>query len=157
MTIKMNTRPKQTLTLAEYVRRRTGVSLGGEGSLRNMLQRSLGARSFAGFWQYWNPIFGYGLGRYIFTPLKRLMPAAPALLITFLFNGFLHDLVTTAVRGSIAVLFTPWFFFLGIGVLVGQQMKMDLSDHPWSVRAAIHLVYLALCFLLALGVSRSLP
>jgi hypothetical protein len=31
------------LTLAQYVRRRTGVPLGASGSLRNMLHRSLGA------------------------------------------------------------------------------------------------------------------
>lgn len=51
------------LTLAQYVHRRNGVPLGDSGSLRNMLIRSFGAGSFGRFWQYWNPIFDYGLGK----------------------------------------------------------------------------------------------
>ena len=70
---------RKKLTLSEYVRRRNGVPLGAPGSLRNMLRRSFGARSFAGFWQYWNPVFGYCLGRYIFVPLKRVSPPSVAL------------------------------------------------------------------------------
>jgi len=61
---------KRKLTLAQYVRRRNGVPLGASGSLRNMFYRSLGAGSIAGFWRYWNPVFGYYLGRYIYAPLK---------------------------------------------------------------------------------------
>lgn len=42
---------KRELTLALYIRRRNGVPTGARGGLRNMLHRSLGARSFAGFWR----------------------------------------------------------------------------------------------------------
>lgn len=147
-------RRRRTLTLGDYVLRRTGVPLGAPGSLQNMLRRSLGARSFARFWQYWNPIFGYGLGRYVFVPLKRALPASLALLLTFLVNGIIHDLVTVLVRGSSALLFTTWFLLLGVGVLVGQWGKMDLSRHAWAVRAAVNLIYLLGCFGIAWGLTR---
>lgn len=54
----MSRRANRTTTLSEYVERRNGVPLGARGSLANMLRRSLGARSFAGFWRYWSPIWG---------------------------------------------------------------------------------------------------
>ena len=49
------------MTLNQYIERRNGVPLGASGALRNMLRRSFGAGTLAGFWQYWNPIFGYYL------------------------------------------------------------------------------------------------
>jgi len=51
---------RQRISFARYIHRRNGVPLGSSGSLRNMLRRSLGAGSFAGFWQYWIPVWGYG-------------------------------------------------------------------------------------------------
>ncbi|GJM09848.1 MAG: hypothetical protein DHS20C11_21240 [Lysobacteraceae bacterium] len=129
--------------------------MGARGSLRNMLQRSLGARSFAVFWQYWNPIFGYALGRYIFAPAKRWLPPPVALLLTIVVCGALHDLVTTLVRGSVAFLFMPWFFFLGLGVVASRYVHMDLGHHPWWVRAAVNLAYVSVCLGLAIGLQGS--
>ena len=85
---------KRDLTLSEYVRRRNGVAMGAPGSLSNMLARSLGAGSFGEFWRYWNPIWGYGLGKYVFAPLKKALPPALALVATFVVSGALHDLAT---------------------------------------------------------------
>jgi hypothetical protein len=121
-----------------------------------MLVRSLGADSFAGFWRYWNPIFGYGLGRFVFVPLKRVAPVPLALLATFVVSGAVHDLVTAAVRGSGAFLFTPWFFLLGLGVLLGDALKMDTSSWAWSVRAAVNVAYLAACLAAALLLKSAL-
>ncbi|MEJ8569382.1 hypothetical protein [Elongatibacter sediminis] len=147
----MNSRDKgHVLTMGEYVKRRNGVPAGAPGGLRNMLERSLGAKSFAVFWQYWNPIFGYALGRYVFAPLKRALPPAVALVITFVVCGAVHDLVTALVRGSPAFLFTPWFFFLGLGVVLARLTRMDLSRLPWGIRASVNLAYVASCLGLAL-------
>lgn len=132
----------QPLTLSLYIRRRTGVPAGGRGGLRNMFYRSLGASSFAGFWRYWNPMFGFLLGRYIFAPLQRFMPSGVALVGTFVVCGAIHDLVTTAARGSAAFLFTPWFFFLALGLLGGRAVRMDLSGQPWLIRATANLAYI---------------
>jgi len=114
-----------------------------------MLHRSLGASSFARFWRFWNPIWGYYLGRYFYRPLDLWQPQPLALLLTFVISGALHDLATMAVRGSVTFLFTPWFFFLAVGVLVGEALRMDLTVRPWWVRAATHLTYLGVCLGLA--------
>lgn len=133
------------LSLAQYIIFRNGVAAGARGSMRNMLYRSFGAATFAGFWRHWNPIFGYALGRYIYGPLKRAIHPALALLVTFVFCGAIHDAVTVVVRGAPAFLFTPWFFLLGIGVVLGRVVGMDVSAWPWLARAAVHLVYLSVC------------
>ena len=138
------------LTLSEYVRRRNGVPLGASGSLRNMMRRSFGARSFAGFWRYWNPIFGYCLGKFVFAPLKTIFPSYISLILTFIVTGIVHDLVTIAVRQDVAFLFTPWFFFLGIGVVLGKIAGMDISASSWRVRATVNSTYLGVCLALAI-------
>jgi hypothetical protein len=139
---------RRKLTLSEYVRRRNGVPLGASGSLRNMLHRSFGARSFAGFWQYWNPVFGYYLGKNVFVPLKKVSPPYVALVLTFVVTGIIHDLVTMAVRRDVAFLFTPWFLFLGIGVVLSKMTRMDIGTRSWRSRALIHSTYLGVCLAL---------
>jgi len=38
--------------------------------------------------------------KYIYKPLKRILPVTVALLFTFIFCGLLHDAVTTIYRGG---------------------------------------------------------
>ncbi len=64
------------------------------------MRRSFGAQSFASFWQYWNPIFGYCLGKFVFAPLKKVCPSHISLILTFIVTGIVHDLVTMAVINS---------------------------------------------------------
>jgi D-alanyl-lipoteichoic acid acyltransferase DltB (MBOAT superfamily) len=136
---------RRRMTLAQYIRRRNGLPVGSSGSLRNMFHRSLGAGSFAGFWQYWNPIWGYGLSRYVYSPLKRVLPSTASLIMTFVVCGALHDLVIMAVRGSVTFLFTPWFSLLGVGVVFGRAAGLDFSNRPWLVRACINFTYVGAC------------
>lgn len=142
-----------SLSLSQYIIYRNGVPAGARGGIRNMFYRSFGAPTFAGFWRHWNPVFSYGLGRYIYSPLKRVMPSALALVATFAFCGALHDLVTIAARGAPAFLFTPWFFLLGTGVVLGRAMGVDLSGRPWLVRAAVNLAYLSTCLAITLAIG----
>lgn len=144
---------ERELTLSQYIRRRNGLPAGARGSLRNMLHRSLGARSFAVFWQHWNPVFGYGLGRYVYSPLRHVASPAIALVLTFVVSGAIHDLVTMAVRGSMAFLFTPWFFLLGLGVIAGRAARIDLSGRPWLFRAAVNIAYVAACLAAVLAIK----
>ena len=134
----------QGLTLNQYVKLRNGVPQGDSKSLRNMLERSFGATSFARFWQYWNPIWGYGLGKYIYSPISRILPAAVALIMTFVVSGLLHDLVTMALIGSVTFFFTPWFLILGLGVALGRAAGMDLSGRSFWMRVTINFAYLAI-------------
>jgi len=119
-----------------------------------MFERSLGAGTFGSFWEYWNPIFGYTLGTYVYRPLQAFVPMSLALVITFVVNGAIHDLVTTIARGSIAFLFTPLFFLLGLGVLVGKFARIDFSKHPWHLRAGFNLFYLGICLALTIAFRR---
>ncbi len=141
---------RKTITLSQYVEFRNGVPLGDSKSLSNMLQRSLGAASFVEFWQYWNPIWGYGLGKYVYAPARRILPRAAAFIATFIVSGAIHDLVTTIVGRSFAFFFTPWFFFLGMGAVLGQTLGLDFGKRPFWQRVTVNFTYLVTCLLLTL-------
>ena len=142
---------KRGPSLREYVRRRNGVALGGAGALREMLRRSLGAKSFTVFWQFWNPIFGYYLGRYVYRPLRSLgLPIASATIITFCVSGGVHDLAATAVKQQLIFICTPWFFFMAVGLVISRSLNMDMSSLRWGVRATAHIAYVGACAALAL-------
>lgn len=145
---------RKGLTLSQYVLRRTGVPLGASGSLQNMLYRSLGAGSFAKFWQYWNPIWGYALGRFIYAPLQRFLPAMLALIITFTVSGAIHDLATMLVRRAPAFFFIPWFFFMSIAVVIGEALKIDYTKQSFAIRVMINLVFIVGCLGLTLWLKR---
>lgn len=143
--------PSSKLTLADYVRRRNGVPLGGSGALRKMLKRSLGAPSIAGFWQYWNPIFGYYLGKFIFRPSRAAgLPDWLATLLTFSVSGAVHDIAASMITRQLVFVCTPWFWFMGIGLLVSRSLGMNMKGWPPVARAASHLTYIGGCAVLAL-------
>lgn len=125
--------------LSEHGQRRNGVALGARGSLTQMLHRSLGADTFSGFWHYWNPIWGYYLGRFVHVPLRRGMPAAAAVVATFIFSGAIHDAAIFAVTGSPTALFVPWFAVLGLMVVLSKRFGIRYGFQPWMVRAAINI------------------
>ena len=153
---KKQTWQRQALTLSQYVEFRNGVPLGNSKSFSNMLHRSLGAASFAEFWQYWNPIWGYGLGKYVYAPARRILPRVAALIATFIVSGAIHDLATMAVGRSFAFLFTPWFFLLGVEAVLGLALGMDFGKRPFWQRATVNFTYLVTCLLLTLIVKREL-
>ncbi len=137
------------MTLSEYVLRRNGVPLGTGDSLRNMLSRSLGAGTFSEFWQYWNPIWGYYLGLYIFKPLKSILPSSIALIITFVACGFIHDLAVMLLKWKFSLLLTQWFLFMGLSVILGKTANINYSKFPWIMRAAINILVISGCFVIA--------
>ena len=136
------------LTLSQYVRRRNGVPLGGSGSMRNMLYRSLGAATFAGFWRYWNPVWGYYLGRYVYSPLLKRLPRSGSVVMTFVMSGALHDAVASALLGRVIFTLTPWFFVMGMAVVIGQANGFNYSRFGWPVRALINTSQVALSYAL---------
>ncbi|MDX8340240.1 MBOAT family O-acyltransferase [Draconibacterium sp. IB214405] len=137
------------MTLSDYVRRRNGVPLGAGDSLRNMLSRSLGAGTFSEFWQYWNPIWGYYLGMYIFKPIKSVLPASLSLLLTFVACGLIHDLAVMLLKWKFSLLLTQWFLFMGLCVIFGKTANINYSKFPWIVRAAINILVISGCFVIA--------
>lgn len=138
------------MTLAEYVKRRNGVAMGSNRSLRNNLFRAFGAKNFAVFWTYWNPIFGYYLGTKIFKPIKTFLPVSLAILFTFVCCGMIHDMVTTVVRGDLSLIFTLWFFIMGCMVILSKKWSYNFSNYSWFVRAMVNVLCLTLSLLLTL-------
>jgi len=51
--------------------------------LRNWALRSFGAATLSEFWQYWNPVYGYVLAYYVYRPLRRTLPRAWSVWLTF--------------------------------------------------------------------------
>lgn len=139
--------------LKDYIKKRNGVSIGSPKSLRNNLYRSLGAKNFSTFWKYWNPIFGYYLGKYIFKPLKKVFSNTIALLFTFTFCGMVHDLVTTIFRGKISFFFSIWFLFMGLAVLITKSIKHNFTEQIWAIRAFINLSIISICLILTIYIT----
>lgn len=83
-------------------------------------------------------------------PLQRVSPPYVALVLTFVVTGIVHDIVTMVVRQDLAFLFTPWFLFLGIGVVLSKVTGMNIGAKSWWLRAVIHSIYLGVCLALAL-------
>ena len=141
------------ITLTDYIKKRNGVAIGSSKSLRNNLYRSLGSKNFSTFWNYWNPIFGFYLGKYVFKPLKSFFPVTIAFLLTFVFCGLIHDIVTTLVRGRTSFIFSIWFFLMGMAVLVTKLFNHNFSRYKWITRAVINLTIISLCLLLTLFIK----
>ncbi|MDQ9091045.1 acyltransferase [Pseudoalteromonas haloplanktis] len=136
------------ISLSQYVKKRTGVALGASGSMRNMLERSLGAPSFYVFWRYWNPIWSYYLSRFVMKPIADFLPNWCAVLVTFAVSGALHDLAVMLIKWRFIYFFTPWFILMGGCALVSLQFKLSFPQLPWFARAAINLIYIVGSFLL---------
>ncbi|MBY6186627.1 acyltransferase [Marinobacter hydrocarbonoclasticus] len=136
----------RSVSLPEYVRRRNGLPLGASGSLQAMLRRSLGAGSFAQFWRYWNPIWGYYLSRYVMRKLHRHLPFGLSVLLTFAVSGALHDLAVTALRWQITGFFTPWFSCMGLLVILTSGLNLSYRHRPWAVRALFNLTFIVASF-----------
>jgi len=144
------------MTLTDYIKKRNGVSIGSSKSLRNNLYRSLGSKNFSTFWNYWNPIFGYYLGKFIFKPMKKIFPVAFSLLITFFICGLIHDTVTTIFRGEISFFFSIWFLFMGLAVLITRTLKHNFSNQVWIARAFINLSIISVCLVLTIYINKFL-
>lgn len=101
------------------------------------------------FWQFWNPIWGFYLGKYIFKPLKLILPQALSLIITFVVCGFIHDLAIMLLKWKFNLLLTPWFLcMVGVVILI-DYAKIDYSKFPWIVRAGINISIILACLFLA--------
>lgn len=141
------------MTLAEYVKKRNGVPIGDSGSLKYNLYKSLGAKNFSTFWMYWNPIFGYYLGTKIFKPLKKVFSPAISLVLTFVFCGLIHDVVSTVVGRRISWFFTIWFLLMGVSVLLLRYFRYDFSKKDWVIRAITNLSIISICLLLTIYIN----
>lgn len=137
------------LTLSQYVKKRNGVPLGAPDSLQNMLIRSLSAPNFSTFWQYWNPIWGYYLGKFVMRPFARFLPKSIALLLTFIASGLFHDLAIFLVKREKVGFLTLWFAYMGIAVLVTSFFNISTKTLPRWVRGVANIAIITVCFVCA--------
>lgn len=138
-----------TPSLGQYVNKITGLPLGAKGSLSQMLQNSLGAKSIQEFWLYWNPIWGFYLRFYCFKPLKKILPIGLARLFTFIVSGGLHDIAILAITGRLQLICTTAFLIIGIVTHVSSKYRFNLASKPFGVRACVNTTHLLGSFMLA--------
>ena len=137
---------RKTISLSQYVKKRSGLPLGASGSMTNMLKRSLGADSFENFWRYWNPIWGYYLSRYIMKPLCQWMPIWLATILTFAVSGALHDLAVVILKWKTIFFFTPWFALMGLAVVITKGFNLQYANSPWFIKAFFNVMTIVICF-----------
>jgi hypothetical protein len=112
--------------------------------LRNWLVRSFGAGTFAGFWEYWNPVYGYFLAYYVYRPLRTVAPRPVAVWLTFGACGFfLHDLVGWILARQVrAPEMSLLFVLFGGGGVVSEALRLDFSRRPLIVRVLANSIFL---------------
>ncbi|AXT52903.1 acyltransferase [Aquimarina sp. BL5] len=137
------------ISLKDYVKRRNGVPLGHSNSLGNMLKRSLGAKSFDLFWIHCNPIWNYYLNKYIYKPLKRIGHSYAAIVLTFGFSGFVHDLIGLLIYGKLSFLFTIWFMIMGIIVAIFKRNGLAYKVQKEELNYGFNSILILVSFLLA--------
>jgi hypothetical protein len=92
---------------------------------RPIMQAPLSATSLSDFWgRRWNLGFRQLTHRLIFLPAKTRAGLAPAILLSFLASGVIHDLVISLPAGGGYGLPTAYFVLQGLGVLVERS--------PWG-------------------------
>lgn len=144
------------ITLTEYITRRLGQST--KEQALNFLAKPFGAASFTEFWQYWNPVWGYFLRYYCYRPLRKHLPRAIAVFLTFFVCGLVHDL-PIALLAYVTIgkppLFTLTAFFSLIGCLMifTEKTKLQFTGVPIGFRWIIHCVALAVCYRAAVYVT----
>src|ERR1700730_815747 len=141
------------VSFQRYLAFRLGKA-GGATAWFNFFIKPFGARSFSEFWRQWNPVYGYFLYYYSYRPLTRLLPRAPAMLITFAACGFLlHDLPAWVfARRVLPPGATIAFVFFALGAIASDITGMDIGRWPMWARAGLNLAYLVTSVTLMLAI-----
>lgn len=137
------------LTLREYVLKRNGVPLGARGSLVRSFRHSFGADSNAGFWKYWNPVWGFYLAKFVYLPLKKQVHWSVATLAAFAVSGALHDLAIGLAGKNMQGFFTTWFLVMGLFLVVSKRARIQYGSFGFTTRVFINASSIAFCFFLA--------
>lgn len=140
---------KPPVTLTKYVARR----LGGDPASQaiNFFVKPFGALSYAQFWWYWNPVFGYYLYYHCYRPLRKFVPRVVAVFLTFLCCGLLHDMpfgLIAAISGSRPPAFTitVMFSLMGMVVIGSEGAGLRFERVPVMLRWVIHAATIYICW-----------
>lgn len=144
------------MTLSEYVIKRNGVPLGARGSLSRNLKNAFGAESNAAFWKFWNPVWGYYLAKYVYLPLKRLVPDSLAALLTFTASGAFHDVAIGVLGFGWQSFLSLWFFVMGLFFVASKRLNIGYGHLGFPARVFINVASLGLCFFVALIIDATI-
>lgn len=145
-------------TLGRYLSAQLGTGSPSQLFAR-MLRQSFGASTFTSFWRHWNPIYGYFLAYYVFTPLSRVLSRPLSLVLTFMVSGFaLHDLLLwpafLITSGKLPFpIVTLAFAILGTVVLAAERYGLTLSSLTRTARASVHAGVILSAFAVSVGVA----
>ena len=139
------------ITLREFIRIRVGTGQ-PRGRILTMFLRAFTAPTFAAFWHYWNPVYGYLLARFVYRPSRSILPRPPAVILTFLCSGFfLHDLPLIWLPRFLQglpmprPLFAVWFFIISLGLIAFESLGYSMRQHPPNIRILAHSTFLLAC------------
>jgi hypothetical protein len=140
------------VTLNEHIN--AGLGSSTREQLINWLAKPFGASSFAGFWRYWNPVFGYYLRYAVYQPLRRYVPRWLAVWLTFGVCGVVHGLIALVLARLSGQRAYFWlavvsFVFLGLAVVGTEALGIRFTRIPLACRWALHGVIIWSCYRLA--------
>lgn len=115
------------VSLSKYISKKLDGVEGEIPRMIHMFKKSFSAPNFKYFWTYWNPIYSYVLGFYVYKPIKKVFSATIARTITFLINGIFHDIVVSLIMGKVSYLVTLLFLIYAIQLIVEDHFKIRLK------------------------------
>lgn len=128
--------------------------------MRRSIGRAFSAPTFSEFWYYWNPVYGYVLARYCYRPLRRRLPRAIAVIVTFAASGFfLHDLILLPAAVALGGLkffpvVTVAFVVISLVILATEALDIGLHGFSAPTRRVVHTTNLVCAFTFALCAAR---
>jgi D-alanyl-lipoteichoic acid acyltransferase DltB (MBOAT superfamily) len=147
-------RTRHRIPLHTYLDYRLGRNRPWWRQTYNVLVRPLAAPSLAEFWRTWNPVWGYYLSVWCYRPVRRMLPHAVAVMVTFTVSGLVHNLLAALLSHRLNPFVTVWFMLYGVVMVASEALHMDLSRLPAPARILVNLAYLIGCYKL---VSPLLP
>jgi len=82
-------------------------------------------------------------------PTSNILPLPLAVVVTFVVSGALHDLAVLLLTGDNILICTPWFFVMGIAVVLSKSFKIELSKYSFITRATANTSFIVFSYLLS--------
>lgn len=125
-----------------------------------MFKKSFQAKTFREFWWYWNPTYGFFLGKYIYKPLRKFLPQSISVIFTFIACGlFLHDLpvilLVLVLKGLLLPFpITIFFTILSLINVVSTKYKLSFETIKPHGRIVIHFFTLMGSLIIAVTITK---
>jgi hypothetical protein len=81
------------------------------------------------------------------------LPFWLATILTFVVSGGLHDIAVILVKWRITFFFTPWFFIMGLLVVVTKQLNISYRTYSWLIRAVFNLAFILMSLMLTFSIE----